>query len=228
MPDPTADLRRAIRDAARSVPIRLGPNALDLAQRGGPIYLNGGETDELVDAVMAVLDETFPPRFALVADAEITPEQADAWQAAWDELAERPATFLVAPPNAVMIRRRTPEQRRAYLTDNRDEALANGIPADLIDMLIADAESATEPATETPPDAAKPPCEWFHWVGQPFYSCDQCGRPAWEHKGRLAPPQTLGADEADKGIPWTDDERESCRRKWEPAMLDDRARRGRR
>lgn len=52
----TDALRRAIRDAARSVPIRLGPNALDIAQRGGPIYLNGGETDQLVDAVMAVLE----------------------------------------------------------------------------------------------------------------------------------------------------------------------------
>jgi hypothetical protein len=81
-----------------------------------------------------------------------------------------------------------------------------------------------EPAPTKPP--ARPQCEWFHWIGQPFYSCDQCGRPAWEHKGRLGPPANpFGADEPETGIPWTDEERESCRRKWEPAMLAGRARR---
>ena len=24
-------------------------------------------------------------------------------------------------------------------------------------------------------------CNVFHWIGQPFTSCDECGRPAWEH-----------------------------------------------
>jgi hypothetical protein len=167
MPDPAEALRRAIRDAARSVPIRLGPNALDIAQRGGPIYLNGGETDQLVDAVMAVLDEAFPPQLAVATDSELTPEQADAWRAAWDELAKQPATILVAPPNAVMIRRRTPEQRRAYLTDHRDEALANGIPADLIDMLIADAEAA---ADDTDPDV----CPDCYGVGCDIGGPEQC------------------------------------------------------
>jgi len=191
--------------------------------------LPADEFDCCADAVMAVLDEVFPPSLAHAADFEITPEQAEAWQAAWDELAAKPSTILIEPPSAVMIRRYTPEQRRAYLTDHRDEALANGIPADLIDMLIADAEAATQPAARTPPQDTKPPCEWFHWIGQPFYSCDQCGRPAWEHKGRLAPPQSpFSSSGSDEGIPWTDEERESCRRKWEPAMLADRARDGRR
>lgn len=82
----------------------------------------------------------------------------------------------------------------------------------------ADAEAIPDP---------EPPCEWFHWIGQPFYSCDQCGRPAWEHRGRLAPPESLFGDEPERGVEWTDDEREACRRKWEPAMLADQARRER-
>ena len=33
--------------------------------------------------------------------------------------------------------------------------------------------------------APEPPrgCDGFRWIGQPFTSCDGCGRPAWEHKG---------------------------------------------
>jgi len=66
-----------------------------------------------------------------------------AWRAAWAEAftGDTQARMVVLPPNAVMIYRRTPEQRSAYLTDHRDEALANGIPEDLIDMLIADTEA---------------------------------------------------------------------------------------
>ena len=98
--------------------------------------------------------------------------------------------------------------------------------ADAVLAVINPPEDATS-AVETAPDT-KPPCDWFHWIGQPFYSCDQCGRPAWEHKGRLAPPESpFGSDEPERGIPWTDDEREGCRRKWEPAMLADQAERRR-
>jgi len=132
MPDPTADLRARVAAALRE---HQPPTHVDSAG------LPADEFDCCADAVMAVLDEAFPPSLAHAADSEITPEQAEAWQAAWDELAAQPTTILISPPNAVMIRRYTPEQRRAYLTDHRDEALANGVPADLIDMLIADAEA---------------------------------------------------------------------------------------
>jgi len=133
------DLRRAIRAAARSVPIRLGPAALDIAQRGGPIYLNGGETGQLVDAVMAVLDEAFPPRQFLDPAPQMRLEDVAAWYVAWAEVlgGDAQMRMTVLPPDAAAIYRRTPEQRRAYLIDHRDEALANGIPADLIDMILA-------------------------------------------------------------------------------------------
>ncbi|HZP49657.1 hypothetical protein [Actinocrinis sp.] len=110
MPEPTDDLRRAIRDAARSVPIRLGPNALDIAQRGGPIHLNGGETDQLVDAVMAVLDAEFArPLLALDPPPEMSPEDVAAWHAAWAETftGDTQTHVRILPPNgdAAALRR---------------------------------------------------------------------------------------------------------------------------
>lgn len=95
--------------------------------------------------------------------------------------------------------------------------------ADAVIAVLDDAPEVT-PAAPEPPE--RPPCDWFAWIGQPFYSCDRCGRPAWEHKGRLAPPESpFGAQQPETGIEWTDEERESCRRKWEPAMLADAERR---
>lgn len=26
-------------------------------------------------------------------------------------------------------------------------------------------------------------CRGFHWIGQAWTSCDNCGRPVWEHEG---------------------------------------------
>lgn len=159
MPDPTAGLRARILEALVTAPAGFvrddsesaGAHASrpwrrhDQHHYYGGCALCRGEADTLVGAVMAVLDEAFPPQLAIAADFEITHEQAAAWQAAWTEAfgadEAGPRRFIVAPPNAVMIYRRTPEQRRAYLTGHRDEALANGIPADLIDMMIADAEA---------------------------------------------------------------------------------------
>lgn len=55
---PSAD-RAALRDriakVARTVPLRLGPNAVAMAQRGETIILNLNEADDLADAVLAVL-----------------------------------------------------------------------------------------------------------------------------------------------------------------------------
>lgn len=48
-------LRDRIARAARTVPIRLGPNALAMAQRGEAIILNYGEADDLAAAVLAEL-----------------------------------------------------------------------------------------------------------------------------------------------------------------------------
>ena len=49
------ELRTEVARAARAVPLRLGPNATAMAQRGEPVILNMGEADAVADAVMAVL-----------------------------------------------------------------------------------------------------------------------------------------------------------------------------
>lgn len=54
--DPDPDVfRRRIADAARTVRLRLGPNALAMVQRGEPIPLSLGEADQVADAVLAVV-----------------------------------------------------------------------------------------------------------------------------------------------------------------------------
>lgn len=50
-------------------------------------------------------------------------------------------------------------------------------------------------------------CEGFHWIGQSFEFCDNCGRPAWEHRGHHIP-----------GSPFTDDG--GTVREWEPGEAD--------
>ncbi len=43
-------------------------------------------------------------------------------------------------------------------------------------------------------------CEAFAWIGQPITSCDDCGRPAWDHAGR----SKSGGGPFDAGVvePW--------------------------
>jgi hypothetical protein len=66
-------------------------------------------------------------------------------------------------------------------------------------------------------------CEWFHWIGQPFWSCDACGRPAWEHKGdhRLKKDARIfpSSDDDWVGVPWKPGQAGLIRQKWEPDML---------
>jgi hypothetical protein len=62
-------------------------------------------------------------------------EFLDAWNAA-----PRDGPLRILPDGALTWRRRTAEERRAYLTDHRAEALAYGIPGDLVDLMIGDAE----------------------------------------------------------------------------------------
>ncbi|MCI3240257.1 hypothetical protein [Streptomyces spinosisporus] len=50
-----AAIRDRIAEAARTVRLRLGPNAIAMAQRGEPIILNMNEADDLADAVLPVL-----------------------------------------------------------------------------------------------------------------------------------------------------------------------------
>lgn len=37
------------------------------------------------------------------------------------------------------------------------------------------------PRVATPPASDDRSCHIFAWIGQPFASCDMCGRPAWRH-----------------------------------------------
>lgn len=53
--DYTVSLRDRIAKAAREVRIFLGPNSLEMAQRGTPIVLTPGECEELADVVAAVV-----------------------------------------------------------------------------------------------------------------------------------------------------------------------------
>lgn len=91
------------------------------------------------DAVIAVLDQQFPPMLALDPPPEMSPEQVAAWQAQWAEAVsgDTQIRVMVLPPSASGLwRRRTPGERRAYLLAHRDEAIERGIPEDLIDLMI--------------------------------------------------------------------------------------------
>lgn len=59
------------------------------------------------------------------------------------------------------------------------------------------------------------PCEGFAWIGQPFSSCNACGAPFWEHTHEMR-PNPDGPFLAMHAVPISDDQREACRRKWEP------------
>jgi hypothetical protein len=60
-------------------------------------------------------------------------------------------------------------------------------------------------------------CRGFRWVGQSFTCCDECGRPAWEHRGemRLRDGATPFGGDGDWELrPWGPGEADAIRRKW--------------
>lgn len=67
------------------------------------------------------------------------------------------------------------------------------------------------------PDLSPEPCEAFHWIGQPMTSCDRCGKPAWEHKGRAVLPENSGPFTPDTWElkPWEPGQAEAIKRKWD-------------
>ena len=128
----TRDLRARIRaalSARASLRGLTGPERIETVT--GPL-------DAFVDAVMAVLDDEFPP--TLVAAPPLTDDEAAELHRAWLEVqADSRGGLIVLPPNASDLwRRHTPEQRRDWLIGHRDEAIANGIPGDLVDLMIRD------------------------------------------------------------------------------------------
>lgn len=117
-----------------------------------------------------------------------------------------------------------PGQQRIHVA-----ILANEIP-DLLEDLY-ESSLGRNPATETlrlilesarerftpKPDAPKPECDGFHWIGQPFYCCDNCSRPAWEHEGMHVFDPGSGPFGFDPGRtePWEPGEADKIRQKWE-------------
>lgn len=59
-------------------------------------------------------------------------------------------------------------------------------------------------------------CEGFQWIGQPFSSCDRCGRPYWEHthEERVRPDAVLGDPDMFELVVITPESAERVRRKW--------------
>jgi hypothetical protein len=60
MTAPADNLRDRLVQAARTVPLRLGPNAVALTERGKPVLLNLTEADAVVSAVLSVLPVSGP------------------------------------------------------------------------------------------------------------------------------------------------------------------------
>ena len=61
--------------------------------------------------------------------------------------------------------------------------------------------------------------EGFHWIGQSFASCENCGKPAWEHAGMHALGDPAANPFAEGGWrlePWQPGEAERIKAKWDP------------
>ncbi len=97
--------------------------------------------DAQADAVMAVLDEASPPQLTL-APEQVSDEEMARLHRLWLEAqADSTGGLVILPPNASDLwRRYTPEQRRDWLTEHRDDAIERGIPGDLVDLIIQDGE----------------------------------------------------------------------------------------
>jgi hypothetical protein len=82
----------------------------------------------------------------------------------------------------------------------------------------ASGEPERQGAVTITPVPEVPPCPGFQWIGQPFTSCDRCGKPAWEHEGemKLKPGGSFPfGDDTWEVRPWKPGEAEAIRRKWE-------------
>lgn len=79
-----------------------------------------------------------------------------------------------------------------------------------------------------PPANGSRRCEIFHWIGQTFESCENCGRPFWDHLyeppfGGTTPLFHVKQYDTSRGM-WvwkpvacsiTRERAEACRAKWE-------------
>lgn len=74
----TDQLRDRIAAAARTVQLRLGPNALAIATGGGTVPLSGGEAYDVADAVLAEVQPELDRQAAELADARAAKRTAAA------------------------------------------------------------------------------------------------------------------------------------------------------
>lgn len=114
---------------------------------------DAGKSHSITGRVLASLARILARHDLMVREqllAEQERERRDAYaeaerkfREAWDA-APRTGAVRIMPDGALAWRRRTPEERRAYLAEHRDEALAYGIPAELVDLMIGDAEEGDD------------------------------------------------------------------------------------
>jgi hypothetical protein len=136
------DLRARIRAALLAVNHPYEPDELARIPDSQSVAARVGD---LVDVVMAVLDEAFPPQFALAPGQVSDAEMARLHRLWLQAQADSTGGLVILPPNASDLwRRYTPEQRRDWLTAHRDDAIERGIPGDLVDLMIRDAEPEDE------------------------------------------------------------------------------------
>lgn len=62
--------------------------------------------------------------------------------------------------------------------------------------------SGIETVPEPTPEPVRP-CEGFAWIGQALTSCDECGRPVWEHPGERRHSDPFS--DAYEVEPWSED-----------------------
>lgn len=160
-PTDRAALRDRIAEQARTVRLRLGPNAIAMAQRGEPIILNLNEADDLADAVLAVLPEPADQ----AAEERIEQAEADA------ELHARNTLTVANERESYRKAWKDEQQRRVKaetdvkrLTADRAAAYAQGIRA-AITELKRDALGVL-PRLEAMADEAPL---------SPYYSHEACG-----------------------------------------------------
>ena len=83
----------------------------------------------------------------------------------------------------------------------------------MIARFLRDLADDVERVCAKKPDPKKSVCEGFHWIGQSFATCDNCGRPAWEHKGMCEPGEPFGG-EHERIREWKPGEADAIRAKW--------------
>ena len=71
----------------------------------------------------------------------------------------------------------------------------------------------TKPVTSAYERMAGDTCPAFKWVGQPFSSCDECGKPFWKHSHDTRYDAPFGGRE--RRVVITRVQAEACRRKWD-------------